>query len=98
MRGEPTHHAVAVAPVTERLARAGDSQQVALELSEAHGSISTPGFSRPSGSTACLAARSAVGEQIGSLAVVLRAVHAADGVVVGDRAAGVEHRLARGRA
>ena len=37
------------------------------------------------------------GEQLRALAVVLRTVHPADGVVVGDRPAGVEHRLAGGR-
>ena len=51
----------------------------------------------PAGSRACLAARSAARERLRALAVVPRAVVAADRVVVGDGAAVRDDRLARRR-
>ena len=62
------------------------------------GSMSTPGLRMPSGSSVPLGRPQGVGEQLGPLAVVaLGPVHAADRVVVGDGAAGVDDGLVGGR-
>src|SRR5690349_20901411 len=55
------------------------------------------GVHDPVGVDGALGGAERVGEQLRALAVVLRAVHPADGVVVRDRAAGVGDRLAGGR-
>ena len=52
--------------------------------------MSTPGVEQAVRVDGVLGGAQGGGEQLGALAVVLRAVHPADGVVVGDRAAGVE--------
>ena len=59
-----------------------------------YGSISTPGLSRPAGSSARLGRAQGRGERVRALRVVPRAVIAADAVVVRDRAARVEDRAA----
>ena len=66
-----------------------------FSTSLAYGSISTPGFRAPVGSSAALAPAERLGERLRALAVVPRTVVAADRVVVGDRAAAREHRLRR---
>ena len=74
----------AVARVGGRAAHAG------------YGSISTPGLSRPCGSSALFAARERLGEQRRALAVVPRAVIAPDRVMMGDGAAGRDQRVGGG--
>ena len=61
------------------------------------GSIRTPGLRTAFGSSSAFAARRASGEGVRALAVIPGPVIAADRVVVGDRAAGVDHRVGDGR-
>ena len=58
-----------------------------------YGSTSTPGLSVAPGSTARFARAKRLGELVGALPVVPRAMVAADGVVMGDRASGRQNRL-----
>ncbi len=83
----------------DRGRRRGDRLRRRLRLNrheEAAGSIRTPGLSTPAGSSCSLAARSAVGEGVGALAVIPGPVVAADRVVVGDRAPGGDHGVGGG--
>ena len=77
-------------PVVQVGTRARDAER------SAHGSISTPGLSAPLGSTRRLGAAQRGGERLRTLAVVPRPVVAADRVVVGDRAAALDHRVRGG--
>ena len=77
-RARPLEHA------REQSAHAAGAEHRDLHGS---GSISTPGFIIPRGSTAAFAPRSARGERLRSLPVIPGPVIAPDGVVVGDRAA-----------
>ena len=64
--------------------------------SHGSGSISTPGFMMPAGSTAALAPRSAAANGVGPLAVIPGPMVAPDGVVVGDGPALGEDRVGGG--